>query len=61
MRDKMAQGETVYKVPGGKLIRIWVDFDGKINSIRITGDFFVYPETWIEQLEKELVNKKFDR
>jgi len=53
--------ETIYKAPGGKLLKISLDFNSKINSIRIVGDFFVHPETWIEELEKELVNTEFNR
>jgi hypothetical protein len=44
-----------YKAPGGKLIRISADVrDEIINSVQITGDFFVHPETSIESLEREL-------
>lgn len=39
------------KIPSGKLVRIKVDFDTQINSIQITGDFFLHPEDAIEQLE----------
>lgn len=55
------QAKSVYKVPDGKLIKVSLDFNGKINSIKILGDFFVYPETWIEGLEKELVNTELNR
>ena len=30
---------------------------GKIKEIRITGDFFVYPETDIFDIEKDLLGK----
>lgn len=55
------QTKSVYKVPNGKLIKVFLDFNGRINSIKILGDFFVYPETWIEELEKELAGTELNR
>jgi len=52
-------GNSVFKVPGGKLVKISLDFDegtNKINKIKIKGDFFVHPEESIEKLEKELTS-----
>lgn len=43
------------KVPGGKLVRIKIDFDKTINSCQITGDFFCYPEDMIEEVEKSIL------
>ena len=51
------QSTSVYKVPNGKLLKIFLEFDEKNNSIKnieITGDFFAYPEEAIEILEKKL-------
>lgn len=45
---------AVHKTKGG-LIRVTVDADDRINDIRITGDFFIYPEESVEALEKALV------
>lgn len=45
---------VVHKTKGG-LIRVSVDAADKINDIRITGDFFIYPEESVEALEKALV------
>ena len=42
------------KIAGGKLVRVEIDFSDKINSAKITGDFFMHPETVIEDLEKSL-------
>lgn len=40
-----------------KLIRVELDVvNNKIADIRITGDFFMYPEEAIRKLEKELLN-----
>ena len=44
------------KVPGGKLVRLKVDFDTKINKVQITGDFFLHPEDAIEKIEKSVKN-----
>lgn len=56
--------KSVYKVPNGKLLKIFFDFDKKnnvINSVRITGDFFAYPPDSIELIENELKNNLLDR
>ncbi len=45
---------AVHKTKGG-LIRVAVDADDRIKDIRITGDFFIYPEESVEALEKALV------
>ena len=46
-----------YKVPGGKLVEAEVnEKEGKITYIKISGDFFMHPETAIEELEKTLCN-----
>jgi len=55
-------GKSVYKVPDGKLLKISLKFKGeKIISVKITGDFFLYPEEGIEAIEKSLSGKKLDR
>jgi len=44
------------KVPGGKLVCIDVEgAEGRIASIRITGDFFLHPEETIEKIENALI------
>lgn len=51
--------EMDYKVPDGKLLRVEADIDGGvINSIKITGDFFIHPETALEKMEDLLKGKK---
>jgi len=42
------------KVPNGKLVRIKIDFDKEIESVQITGDFFMHPEHVVEEFEKIL-------
>lgn len=46
---------SIYKVSNGKLLKIFLDdADGKIVSLKITGDFFSYPEENIEAIENQL-------
>jgi len=45
----------VFKVPGGKLIKVKLELeDGIINLIQVQGDFFMHPEEAIEELETVL-------
>jgi hypothetical protein len=47
-----------------KLIKISMSYDDKknvIDSIKITGDFFIHPEETIETLESNLVDTKLER
>ena len=49
------QGKSIYKIPEGKLLKIFFEFEeNKINSIKITGDFFLHPEEGIEKIENNL-------
>ena len=53
------KSHSIYKVPQGKLLKISLEYDEKknvITDIRITGDFFAYPEEAIELLETKLKN-----
>ena len=44
-----------YKVPGGKLVRVRLrEEEGEVQSVQITGDFFLVPEENLSQLEKTL-------
>ena len=57
------QSHSIYKVPQGKLLKISLEYDEKMNVITdicITGDFFAYPEEAIELLEKKLKNTILD-
>lgn len=58
------QSKSIYKVPNGKLLKVFLDYDEKNNSIKkmkITGDFFAYPEEAIEVMENELKNNSLDK
>ncbi|MFW5902489.1 MAG: lipoate protein ligase C-terminal domain-containing protein [archaeon] len=44
-----------YKVPNGKLLKLNLKLKkGKIEEIKIEGDFFIHPEEKIKQIEKSL-------
>ena len=55
------KGKAAYKVPNGKLLRVSLDFEGgKIKAIKITGDFFMHPETGVELIESTLAGQEID-
>ena len=48
-------GKAELKVPGGKLLRAFTTLrEGRIEEVRITGDFFMHPEEVLEELERRL-------
>jgi lipoate---protein ligase len=54
-----------YKVPGGKLLRVSLTLDESqappvIDSITLTGDFFMHPEDAIEELERQLASAPWE-
>jgi hypothetical protein len=52
---------TEKKIPGGKYIKIKIQIsDGAISGVTISGDFFVYPEHYIEDLEQALIGLSTD-
>lgn len=54
--------KSVYKIPEGKLVKIELEtVDDKIKKIKITGDFFLYPEEIISKLENSLKNCKLTK
>jgi len=56
--------QVTYKVPNGKLLKIFLTYNDKnkvIEEISITGDFFAYPEESIFNLEKTLVNTEISK
>ena len=57
----MIKAHNIYK--SKKLIKISLEYtDSKIiSSIRITGDFFLYPEETLDQIEAGLIGTKIDR
>lgn len=63
----LKKGHNIYKA--GKLLRILLEYEEDcsqeniqtINSIRITGDFFVYPEDSLEKLETQLKGTRLEK
>ena len=56
--------KSVYKVPDGKLLKIKLEYDenkNNIENIKITGDFFDYPEESIEIMEEKLKNIQIEK
>ena len=55
----ISEGRAEYKA--GKLIKVRARFeDDTIRDIRITGDFFLYPEEKIEDIERVLRDRRLD-
>jgi lipoate---protein ligase len=58
----MIEAHNTYKAK--KLIKVSLEYDDPskvIHSITITGDFFLYPEETLDQLEDNLVGTRLDR
>ncbi|MEA2089775.1 MAG: lipoate protein ligase C-terminal domain-containing protein [Thermoproteota archaeon] len=54
-------GKALRKVEGGKMIKVQLTkLGGKIEKIKITGDFFLHPEEIIEELERVLVGEPLE-
>ena len=55
----MMQGVHTEKVEGGKLVRVKVEYNSEdklIEDVQVHGDFFIYPEEFIADIEQLLVN-----
>lgn len=58
----MKKVHNVYK--SQKLIKVSLEYDeinNTIHSIRIAGDFFLYPEDDLDKLEKDLIDTKLEK
>jgi len=54
-------GNSIYKVSGGKLLKIKLTpSEGRILAIVIKGDFFLHPEETLAALEEFLAGKELD-
>ena len=42
------------KIPGGKMVRIETTFDKRVESVKITGDFFLHPEETLELIVNKI-------
>jgi len=50
-----------YKAPGGKMVRVRLtERDGRIETLKISGDFFLVPEESLSKLEKMLLDTRID-
>ncbi len=54
------KGVAEEKIPGGKLVRIKVDYDSVVNDVKVTGDFFLHPEESVAEIENCLRSIKRD-
>lgn len=50
------KGFAKFKVPGGKLVEVKLKYNESIESIQILGDFFLYPEDALNDIEKSLLD-----
>jgi len=50
----MESKSSYKKIPGGKAVRIDIEYGNIIEKISITGDFFMYPENAINAVEEAL-------
>lgn len=64
----MKNGTATKKVVGGKLLRVKTQFEvypdiqssRMVESVQLTGDFFLHPEDAVSALEKSLVGLPVD-
>lgn len=50
-----------YKAPLGKMLRVRLtEKDGRIESVKLSGDFFLVPEESLPKLEKMLEDVRMD-
>ena len=54
MEDLTKSGTAVRKVAGGKLIRVNVSCSGRLDQVKVLGDFFLFPEEVIFKIEAAL-------
>ena len=46
------------KVREGKVVKVEVEYNECIKSLKITGDFFLHPEDILERIEKSMLGLK---
>lgn len=47
-------GVATKKVVGGKLLRVKSEFTDVVQSVQLTGDFFLHPEEAVQKIEENL-------
>jgi len=50
------RGQASKKLEGGKLVKVKVETGYIIETVKITGDFFLHPEESIEDIEAAILN-----
>ncbi|MFH1587422.1 MAG: hypothetical protein ABID38_06190 [Candidatus Diapherotrites archaeon] len=51
--------KSIYKVPNGKLLKVFLELnENKISKLILTGDFFAHPEEGIHAIEDELLGNE---
>ncbi len=53
-------GTITKKIPNGKMLSVHADRENSLLKIKITGDFFLFPEEKILTLEEEINKLRFD-
>jgi len=57
----ISEGRHIRKIPGGKMLKVVVRVEnGKITYVRFHGDYFVYPEEAVEDMEREIYGKNLE-
>ena len=51
----MKTGAVTRKIPWGKMVRVEVAYDAQIESVKITGDFFLHPEETLELIQQTII------
>lgn len=50
-----------YRAPGAKMVRVRLtERDGRIESVKLSGDFFLIPEDSLPKLERMLVDVRLN-
>ena len=45
------EGFSLEKIAGGKLIKVRVSYENSVKDVKITGDFFLYPDDGLDKIE----------
>jgi lipoate---protein ligase len=54
MASFVKTGTAVRKIAGGKLIRVIASCSGRLDQVKVLGDFFLFPEEVIFKIEEAL-------
>ena len=48
------EGFSLEKISGGKLIKVRVSYENSVKDVKITGDFFLYPDDGLDKIENSM-------